>query len=194
MIKPGECVHPGCDRQGYGNHGYCPAHYQRKWKGQDMDKPFRKMKKTARVGNCDIEGCDNPHWAKGYCSSHYSRKRLGQDLEAPLRPKVDHPRCSVPECARENSKAEFCRKHTHVARTYNLSAGEIYELFKNPCAICSSWENPSVDHDHTCCPGDKSCGNCVRGVLCHSCNVALGLFKDDPERLENAAAYLRRVA
>jgi hypothetical protein len=32
----------------------------------------------------------------------------------------------------------------------------------------------------------------VRGVLCHSCNVALGNFKDRVDLLEAAIAYLKR--
>lgn len=42
------------------------------------------------------------------------------------------------------------------------------------CAIC--WAPPplDVDHDHACCPGDgQTCGHCVRGLLCRSCNVRL---------------------
>jgi hypothetical protein len=47
-----------------------------------------------------------------------------------------------------------------------------------------------IDHDHACCPGHKSCGACVRGILCHACNKALGLLYDDPERIAGLLAYL----
>ena len=48
----------------------------------------------------------------------------------------------------------------------------------------------SVDHDHACCGGDKSCGECVRGLLCNKCNVALGLVNDDPAVLQGLVDYL----
>ena len=67
------------------------------------------------------------------------------------------------------------------------------------CAICKG-ENPGgngrwhIDHDHACCPRTnawlKSCGECVRGLLCAPCNMGLGMFKDSLERLTAATAYL----
>jgi len=45
------------------------------------------------------------------------------------------------------------------------------------CAVCRMTENLSVDHDHSCCPGEHSCGKCIRGFLCRTCNFAEGLLK-----------------
>lgn len=54
------------------------------------------------------------------------------------------------------------------------------------CAICRKTDSGrkrwSVDHCHIT--------NRVRGVLCTQCNTGLGLFKDSPALLRNAAAYL----
>jgi hypothetical protein len=45
-----------------------------------------------------------------------------------------------------------------------------------------------VDHDHACFPEkNKPCGKCVRGLLCHACNVALGHIE---RRGALARAYL----
>lgn len=63
------------------------------------------------------------------------------------------------------------------------------------CAVCGSLgcqsgKKLAVDHDHGCCPGKKSCGQCIRKLLCQKCNQALGLFGDDPDLLRKAAGYI----
>lgn len=50
------------------------------------------------------------------------------------------------------------------------------------CAICHVNEATHVDHNHT--TGE------VRELLCHSCNAAIGLLQEDPQRLITAALYL----
>jgi len=52
-----------------------------------------------------------------------------------------------------------------------------------PRAIC-------VDHDHKCCPRDKSCGECVRGLLCQDCNNVLGRADEDKATLRRLISYL----
>jgi hypothetical protein len=49
---------------------------------------------------------------------------------------------------------------------------------------------PHVDHDHSCCPGKRSCGKCIRGVICAKCNQAAGLAGDVPAVLRGLADYL----
>jgi hypothetical protein len=75
------------------------------------------------------------------------------------------------------------------AKRYGLSVAEYEAMLKRPCAICGVTMREgrnrfSIDHDH-------DTGK-VRDVLCSPCNLALGQFRDDPEVLERAVAYLRR--
>lgn len=68
------------------------------------------------------------------------------------------------------------------------------------CAACGQPETKvsrhgtlmrlAVDHDHSCCPGPRSCGKCVRGLLCGGCNESAGRLGEDPDRLLALAAYL----
>lgn len=57
------------------------------------------------------------------------------------------------------------------------------------CAICGNPETDKRNHrlavDH-CHETDK-----IRGLLCKSCNIGLGMFKDNTNNLTRAVAYLR---
>lgn len=57
------------------------------------------------------------------------------------------------------------------------------------CAICGevagSERELAVDHNHDT--------HEVRGILCNLCNVGLGYFRDDTDRLIGAAMYLTRT-
>jgi endogenous inhibitor of DNA gyrase (YacG/DUF329 family) len=61
-------------------------------------------------------------------------------------------------------------------------------LEEKACQICGTvflgLPDIRVDHSHQT--------HRLRGSLCHNCNTALGLMRDDPVRLKAAAAYLER--
>jgi hypothetical protein len=74
---------------------------------------------------------------------------------------------------------------------YGMTVEEFDAAAAKGCRICGTteWGGKTgiahVDHDHAT-PGSS------RGLLCHNCNVGLGHFKDDPEILAAAIAYLSR--
>lgn len=89
------------------------------------------------------------------------------------------------------------RLRAWLAREYNMTPeryrllldehGELCGICRKPCA---SRKRLSVDHDHSCCPGTRSCGKCIRGLLCARCNLLLGNAGDDITLLEAMVAYL----
>lgn len=82
---------------------------------------------------------------------------------------------------------------------YHLTPDDIIDLLlsqDNRCAICKTSDSGRrkwhVDHDHSCCPGQNTCGMCVRGLLCGKCNAGLGMFKENIDSLNNAINYLQK--
>ena len=91
-------------------------------------------------------------------------------------------------------------------RKYGLTSAQIKNILDaqyGSCAACMSEitldvtanvphsRRASVDHDHACCPGETSCGKCIRGLLCGHCNRILGLVGDSRTTLLALAAYLK---
>lgn len=122
------------------------------------------------------------------------------------RSKVDGVGTYCSTCATEISK-EWQSKNTkkggkyigwleyisayQLRKKYGISPKELDGMIQvqmNKCAICGREPNGKkrlfVDHCH-------KTGK-VRGLLCTNCNLGLGSFKDDIERLKTAIAYLER--
>lgn len=80
------------------------------------------------------------------------------------------------------------RRHRWLWEKYGLTPEQydaLYDKQLGRCSICLvtfGEKSPHVDHDHK--TGE------VRGLLCHGCNVALGHFREDPEVMMRAIAYL----
>ena len=187
--KLSQCGHPGCDRT-RGSALYCTTHWRRFNRGDDMDAPIRKYKSRP---NCSV--CGEPSHSRGLCNYHYNHRN-----RAPDNPVREYARegCLVPDCTGKHADSGLCSKHAQRRRKYNLTVQDLLATYTSPCRICgappvtdSSKRPHGVDHDHSCCPGTaRSCGKCVRGVLCHGCNSGLGAFRDDIDRMKRAIRYV----
>lgn len=78
------------------------------------------------------------------------------------------------------------------AAQYGLTVEQYNDLLQKSggrCSICGrkpdSTKNLHIDHDHKM--------NVVRGLLCVTCNVGLGAFREDPELMAAAVRYLRGI-
>jgi hypothetical protein len=100
----------------------------------------------------------------------------------------------------QNQSARLTSRSATLRYLYGISEEQYLALLasqENCCAICGLSQDASkrmfsVDHDHTCCPGKRSCGLCVRGILCNRCNIFLGHANDSVEKLRSAILYLER--
>ncbi|MFD8010391.1 endonuclease VII domain-containing protein [Streptomyces sp. NPDC058955] len=73
----------------------------------------------------------------------------------------------------------------HLKRQYGITEAERDQMIAaqgGVCVICQEGPAEHVDHDHRT--------GKVRGVLCFSCKAALGQFKDRPDVIRRAAAYV----
>lgn len=190
-----KCSIGGCDRESTARQ-LCMMHYQRERHGRVLDLPELKCPvcssefkpKTAQQRYCSRYCTNRRHTSVplimpcGYCGELFTRAAgRGRKLY-----------CSL-----------ACRKIVTSIRSHERDYGisktryrEILEAQNGLCAICQRPQTGRrktvlcVDHDHACCPGAKSCGRCVRGLLCGLCNTGIGHLRDSLTLLRAAVNYL----
>jgi hypothetical protein len=161
-----------------------------------LSRPMDKFAATVICPKCGIPKSLNDFYKDASRKDgHYSHcKQCSGDAtqrwaEAHVEAKRKHRRTSY-----RNTAAQV--KARNLQKNYKITFEEITARLarQGGCAICHTQEPGSkgwcVDHDHACCSGKRSCGACVRGILCGRCNAGLAFFRDSITFLRSAIFYL----
>lgn len=173
------CGFGGCDLP-YLASGWCSGHYQQFRANPDRMYPVGTFQRTVKSLLRDSRG----------------RKRCSDC-------RVWHPESRFSRRARSagdglNARCKECVFWADLAANYRLTRDGYFRLYDEQggsCPMCLTHLDPMhskthVDHDHSCCSGKRSCGMCVRGIVCSTCNTGLGMFKDSQAILGRAINYL----
>jgi hypothetical protein len=94
---------------------------------------------------------------------------------------------------REKSRTETQKllvRDRNLKRTKRISFEEKRRMLEsqgNKCRVC---KNPLQAEDKTAHVDHCHTSNVVRGILCRSCNLAIGLFYDSSDNMRRAADYI----
>jgi hypothetical protein len=95
------------------------------------------------------------------------------------------------ECYRVIANADSIKRYGISVKQYSdLLHDQEYKCKICKVSIDDISRRLSVDHDHGCCPVMKSCGKCIRGLICNNCNMGLGYAKDSKDILNSMINYL----
>jgi hypothetical protein len=152
------------------------------------------------------------YWCRS-CRSEYHKKKYPRKMKKMIKTE-NTKQCRNCEQVKSNSNFKFykgtpstyCKDCTsyigHIGNIlkYGITPDEYLDMLKkqdNCCYICKSKDfgankkRLSIDHNHSCHPQGKGCKKCIRKLLCHHCNAALGNAKDSIEILEKMISYLK---
>lgn len=92
--------------------------------------------------------------------------------------------------AENKERVNESARHSWVRRTYGLTPAQYDSMVREQNGLCKICSNPPsmrlcVDHNH-------KTGK-IRGLLCHSCNNAMGLLKENQTILHSMIKYLEQT-
>lgn len=169
MVSPNaRCVSLGCARTVIRARGLCPSHYEMARMRGDFGP--RRFDSRRAVNTCSLCSREKPtsefayDGKRSYCKSCWNAEhRIGGRFAPNQRLRVE----------------------ANLRRNYGITLAEFEARAteqNHRCAICRRKKRLVVDHDH-------ETGH-VRGLLCSSCNLAIGLLSESLELTERLVVYL----
>lgn len=130
------------------------------------------MKRAADMGKSKVGPGGLGSWCKA-CISSYNKSRYAALTE-------EERSARISKGVRHRQESGY-----FLRVRYGISPEEYQILLAKQDGVCAICGGPpkgkrrfSVDHDHKCCPGEITCGRCIRGLLCITCNVQLGTYEN----------------
>jgi hypothetical protein len=128
------------------------------------------------------------------CARERERRRQAGNPVSRERKRLSAARWKV-----NNPELQRRRNRIKALRLYRLSVEQFETMVASRGGVCEICGKPPrvgrrlvVDHDRGCCPHARTCGTCIRGLLCVPCNASLGLL-ERPAWLSSAMAYLEKT-
>jgi hypothetical protein len=146
------------------------------------------MKRKLRtIDRCTHQRCANEAIGKPFCSEHEFLRFIRAEKGAKRRPTIKtNMRMAQHKMSLQGMPASERSRWDRINNTYNITKPEFDKMVLKQdglCAICLERTTKMVvDHCHST--------GIVRGLLCNSCNLGLGSFKDNTDSLERARAYI----
>jgi hypothetical protein len=169
--------------------GLCSMHYNRI---RTYGTTYRFLP-PASVGLCQHITCTDLTQGKLlYCNAHNLEKRKKGYTTDKSNGLCQACGNATVEKDRRYKFCSDCKQFWHQLK-HGVSGRQIREMIDRQngrCAMCQKQSRLVIDHDHKCCPGDFSCGRCIRALLCHQCNLGIGNLQDDPALALIGAYYL----
>jgi len=195
-MDDGTCITKHCDKPA-AIQGCCHTHYRSRLKDHRAShrSPSRKRHILSDIDQVNrVATCSS-------CGPSTKIRRAGHPGVFPAPGEVAWTCLRKPAqdvAGQDSGTPEASARRNWLWTKYRLSVREYDDLLRRQawrCAICQELPGDdrflAVDHDHQCCPdGSRTCGECIRGLLCFRCNTGIGRFNDDPDLLLRALSYL----
>ncbi len=80
-------------------------------------------------------------------------------------------------------------RQQHLQRKYGIDLAQYQRMYDEQRGLCAICHRPAGDGKKLVVDHCHSTGH-VRALLCHPCNVGIGMLGDNSDRIHAAAAYL----